>query len=112
MGTMISRKQKELTDTDIAKIADAYHNWRGKEWKEKYKDVAGFCQAANIQQIRKNNYILTPGRYIDFKEAVEDGVAFEDKMQLLTATLKEQMEKAVVLDKAIKNNLSKIGYGF
>lgn len=87
---MISRKQKELTD----------------------KDIAGFCKSANIQEIRKNNYILTPGRYIDFKEAEEDGVAFEEKMQQLTTALKEQMNKAKDLDETIKSDLSKIGYGF
>lgn len=110
LGTMISRKQKELTDNDIAKIADTYHNWRGKEWQEKYNNIPGFCKAANIQEIRKNNYILTPGRYIDFVEAIEDGVAFEEKMQQLTSTLKEQIKKATELDKAIIDNLKKIGY--
>ncbi|KAA6339917.1 Type I restriction enzyme EcoKI M protein [termite gut metagenome] len=109
MGTMISRKQKELTDKDIAKIADTYHHWRGKE-QEKYSDTAGFCKSANIQEIRKNNYVLTPGRYIDFKEVEEDGQAFDEKMQHLTAMLKEQMQKANELDEAIKNNLLKIGY--
>jgi len=112
LGTMISRKQKELTDKDIAHIADTYHNWRSKEWQQKYKDIPGFCKSANIQEIRKNNYILTPGRYIDFKEAVEDGIAFEEKMQQLTATLKEQMQKATAMDETIKENLKKIGYGF
>ena len=110
LGTMISRKQKELTDNDIAKIAGAYHNWRGKEWQSTYKDVPGFCKSANIQEIRKNNYILTPGRYIDFKEAEEDGQAFDEKMKHLTITLKEQMQKAAELDKAITDNLKKIGY--
>lgn len=62
LGVMISRKQKELTDSDIAKISDTYHNWRSKEYLEKYKDMPGFCKSANIQEIRKNNYILTPGR--------------------------------------------------
>jgi type I restriction enzyme M protein len=113
LGTMISRKQKELSDKDIAKISGTYHNWRSKEhFETNYKDIPGFCQAANIQEVRKNNYILTPGRYIDFKEAEEDGVAFEDKMQQLTGALKEQMQKAAALDETIKENLNKIGYGF
>ncbi|MFN4247380.1 MAG: N-6 DNA methylase [Flavipsychrobacter sp.] len=110
LGSMISRKQKELTDSHIAKIADTYHNWRGKEWQEKYKDQPGFCKAANIQDIRKNNYVLTPGRYIDFKQEEDDGVVFDEKMKQLTATLKEQMNNAHELDKTIKENLKKIGY--
>ena len=110
LGTMISRKQRELTDNDIASIADIYHKWRSREQFAEYKDIAGFCKSANIQDIRKNNYILTPGRYIDFKEVEEDGQAFEEKMQQLTATLAEQMEKSASLDAAIRTNLAKIGF--
>jgi len=109
-GTMISRKQRELTDNDIANIADIYHKWRSKEQFAEYKDIAGFCKSANIQDIRKNNYILTPGRYIDFKQVEEDGQAFDDKMQMLTSTLSEQMKKANELDEAIVQNLKKIGF--
>jgi type I restriction enzyme M protein len=110
LGTMISRKQKELSEKDIAKIASMYHNWRGKEFEKEYSDIAGFCKSASIQDVRKNNYILSPGRYIDFKDVEEDIVAFDEKMKLLTGNLKDQMQKASTIDNAIKENLNKIGY--
>jgi type I restriction enzyme M protein len=110
LGTMISRKQKELSQADLATIADTYHNWRGKACQDNYKDVPGFCKSANIEDIRKNNYILTPGRYIDFKAVEDDGQAFEEKMQQLTAALAAQMQQAQTLDEAIKVNFKKIGY--
>jgi len=115
MGTMISRRQKELTESHIVKIAKAYHTWRKnpdliEQGEEIYKDVPGFCKAANLQQIRKHNYILTPGRYIDFVEPEDDGIPFEEKMDTLTKTLKEQMEQAKDLDKDIVENLAKIGF--
>jgi type I restriction enzyme M protein len=118
LGTMISRKQKELSEKDIAKISDTYHNWRRGNGSSlptdnqitPYQDIAGFCKSAMIEDVRKNNYILTPGRYIDFKEVAEDGIAFDDKMQTLSATLSSQMQKANELDEAIKVNLKKIGY--
>lgn len=110
MGTMISRKQKELTKEDISKIAETYHNWKSPEFEKIYKNIAAFCKTASIQEVRKNNYILTPGRYIDFKEPEDDGVAFDVKMKTLTETLKEQMEKSQELDKIIKDNLAKIGF--
>jgi type I restriction enzyme M protein len=111
LGTMISRKQKELSEKDIAKISDTYHNWRrGDGLSSPYQDIAGFCKSANIQDVRKNNYILTPGRYIDFKEVAEDGIVFEEKMESLTLLLQQQMEKANELDEAIKVNLQKIRY--
>lgn len=109
-GNMISRKQKELTDKDISTISETYHNWRGKEYQEKYKDIPGYCKSANIQEIRKNNYILTPGIYIASKENQEDGQAFGEKMHQLITVLKEQMLKAQTIDDSIKENLKKIGY--
>lgn len=112
LGTMISRKQKELSDKDIVKISDTYHKWRASTSSATaiYKDEPGFCKSATIEDVRKNNYILTPGRYIDFKEVAEDGVAFDDKMKSLSATLSAQMQKALSLDSEIKKNLEKIGY--
>ena len=110
IGSMISRRQKELTEADLAKITDAYHHWRSKETFAQYKNEAGFCKAVNLQEVSKNNYILTPGRYIDFKEAVDDGESFDEKMRILTAELAEQMTKAQTLDERIKTNLEKLGY--
>lgn len=111
LGSMISRKQKELSEKDIAKISDTYHNWRSKtDYEANYKNIAGFCKSANIQDVRKNNYILTPGRYIDFAAVAEDGIAFADKMQTLISTLSTRMQKANELDEAIKVNLKKIGF--
>jgi type I restriction enzyme M protein len=113
--TMISRKQKGLSDKDIAKISDTHHNWRkesesGFAGFKDYQDIAGFCKSSIIEDVRKNNYILTPSRYIDFKEVAEEGIVFAEKMATLTQILKEQMQKANELDEAIKQNLAKIGY--
>ena len=107
---MISRKQRELTDNNIAIIADIYQKWRNKDQFAEYKDIVGLCKAAKIQDIRKNNYNLIPGRHIDFKEIEKDGQSFDKKMQNLTSTLYGQMEKGNELDEAIKINLTKFGY--
>jgi type I restriction enzyme M protein len=110
LGTMISRRQKELTDDDIVKIGEIYHSWRSKDWEQRYKDVPGLCKSVSVDEIRKNNHILTPGRYIEFKEEEDDGVTFDEKMKKLTSELKEQMTKSKELDNQIINNLSSIGY--
>lgn len=111
LGTMISRKQRELTVEDISKISETYHLWRSKEAKKTYADIPGFCKSASIDEVRKNNYILTPGRFIEFKEVEYDGEAFDEKMKQLSVTLIEQMGKSLSLDNTIISNLKKIGYG-
>lgn len=108
MGMMIDRRHRELTDEDITKISGTYHAWRIKGGK--YKDEAGFCKSAKIEEIRKHGYILTPGRYVGTAEVEEDDEAFEDKMKRLTSELAEQFQKSATLEKEIRKNLKGLGY--
>lgn len=110
LGTMISRKQKELSDGDMATIAATYHKWRDKSGDAPYVDIPGFCKSVKQEVIAKNNYVLTPGRYIDFARVEEDQQQFESKMNELTNKLSGHLQKADELNKALKQNLQKIGY--
>jgi type I restriction enzyme M protein len=90
---MIDRVHRELTDEDIQKIASTYHAWRGdKEYDNPYEDVLGFCKTATINDIRVNNHILSPGRYVGAAKVEEDDEQFDEKMERLTATLREEIE--------------------
>ena len=108
LGTMINRRNKEFTDEDIAKISGTYHAWRGEGGE--YADIPGFCKAATLDEVRANNYVLMPGRYVGTEEAEDDGVPFEEKMAELTAQLAEQFAKGIELQERIRENLKGIGY--
>ena len=107
IGTMTSRKNKALTDDDIAKISKAYHSWRNKDGK--YEDVAGFCKAATIAEVEANNFVLTPGRYVGTEDVEDDGIPFEEKVNAIATELKEQFEQSNELQIKIKENLFKVG---
>lgn len=109
LGEMITRRNRDFSDEDIARIADAYHAWRNKDGG--YQDEQGFCKAAFLDDVRKHNYLLTPGRYVGIPDETDDGVPFEEKMAKLTTQLAEQMAQAEVLDKRIRENLAKVGFG-
>ncbi|MGL5800613.1 MAG: N-6 DNA methylase, partial [Plesiomonas sp.] len=123
LGTMVSRTNKELTAADIAHIADTFHAWRSCESELKrrveageigissYQDQAGFCKVATLDEIKVNDFVLTPGRYVGAAEVEDDGIAFETKMQELTQTLYRQMNEAQALDAAIRANMEALGYG-
>ena len=108
LGTMVTRKLRELTEKEILRIADTYHQWRNK--KGKYEDIKGFCKAASIEELEKNNFVLTPGRYVGFEIEEEDDEAFEEKMSRLTKELSEQFAESKVLEERIKKNLAGIGF--
>lgn len=111
MGTMVDRTHKELTADDIAEIARTYHAWRGEVKDGGYEDVPGFCKAATLEEIKGNDYVLTPGRYVGAAEIEDDGVPFEEKMAELTQTLYRQMDESERLDAVIRENLEVLGYG-
>jgi len=106
MGTLINRRTRELTDDDIRKIADTYHNWKKDDGY--YEDVPGFCKSVTLDEVRKLDYVLTPGRYVGLPEE-EDDFDFEERVKKLTAELKKQMEESIKLDERIRKNLKKVG---
>lgn len=110
IGTMISRKQKELTDEDVIRIGDIYHSWRSKEWEQKYNDIPGICKSISIDDIRINNFVLTPGRYIDCREEKYDDAIFVEKMSSLVSELSAQMVKSNELDAILKASMASIGF--
>ena len=110
MGQMVDRTHRELTDEEIARIADTYHAWRGEKEAGEYKDVPGFCKSATLEDIRKHGYVLTPGRYVGAEAAEDDGEPFEEKMKRLVAQLREQQTEALRLDAAIARNLQELGF--
>lgn len=74
------------------------------------EEVKGFCAAADMQEIAKQNYILTPGRYVGIEEQEEGGEPFDQKMGRLTLELSELFAKSHELEKEIRERLEEIGY--
>ncbi len=106
LGTPVDRTRKELTDEDVAKITDAYHLWRGLPGLSVYSDVAGFCRAAPLKEIREHGHVLTPGRYVGATEPEDDGVPFPQRFAALRQKLEGQFAEADSLTAQIKSGLA------
>ena len=109
MGFLVNRKNRELSEEDIALISRTYHNWRATPDSAtgKYEDVAGFCKVATIDEVRKLNYVLTPGRYVGLADE-EDDFNFEERFNFLKAELEGQIAEEAELNQKIVENLKKI----
>ena len=107
LGTMVTRRLRELSEDDIKKVANTYHNYQNDE---NYENVKGFCYSATTEEIKSNDYVLTPGRYVGVEETEDDGIPFEEKMKNITSELSKQFEESHKLEEEIKKNLKAIGY--
>lgn len=105
MGHLINRRTRELSEDDITKISDTYHNWRNVEGQ--YEDIAGFCASVPISRVSELDYVLTPGRYVGLPEE-EDDFNFEERFNALRDEFAEQLKEEERLNAVIKDNLSKI----
>ena len=108
MGEMIDRTRRELTDDDHASVTDIYHAWLSADGN--YEDTAGFCKSADIDEVQRHNYVLTPGRYVGAPELEDDGEPFPEKMARLTAELQDHFAESERLEAQIRNNLRRLGY--
>lgn len=108
MGGVVSRRLRELTDDDIAKIADTFEAFENGTCE----DIKGFCAVVETAEIAKHDYILTPGRYVGIEEEEDDGEPFDEKMTRLTGELAELFSKRQDLEQEIRDRLGAIGYEF
>ena len=91
----------------IKEIANTYHNYQNNE---NYENVKGFCYSATTDEIKNNDYVLTPGRYVGVEDNNEDSIPFEEKMKIIISELSTQFEESHKLEEEIKKNLKAIGY--
>jgi type I restriction enzyme M protein len=105
MGTM-SRQMREMTADDISKIAAAFEAFSNGT----LENVKGFCAAVTTEEISKQDYILTPGRYVGIEEQEKDSEPFKEKMARLTGELSGMFKRSRELEEEIRKRLGAIGY--
>lgn len=107
LGTMVTRRLRELSEADIKRIAETYHNYQSNN---NYENIKGFCYSATTEEIKTNDYVLTPGRYVGVEDSKEETISFEEKMKSITSELSKQFEESHKLEEEIKNNMKVIGF--
>lgn len=107
MWEMVTRRLRELSKEDIQKLAGTYHDYQNND---NFEDVLWYVKKADIEEVRENDYVLTPWRYVWVEWPDDDWIPFEEKMKNLTEELWRQMEESNRLDWEIKKVLWEIGY--
>ncbi len=104
----ISRKQNIFTEEHIAKIVEKFRKFERGEPEEKINEV-GFAKVATIEEVAKNGYVLTPGRYVGIKLDEED-ISFEEKMSQYSKELSELLRKEAELTEKIREVFKSLGW--
>lgn len=107
VGYMISKVQRTFSNEDIKALAEMFHKYKTNTG---YEDIIGEFCSATTEEIAKQEFVLTPGRYVGTLEEEDDGIPFSEKMVTLTVTLSEQFKESVRLEEMIKKNLAGLGY--
>jgi type I restriction enzyme M protein len=103
---MVNRRLREMTAADIAKIAVTFEAFDSST----LENVKGFCAAVTTDDISKQDYILTPGRYVGIEAQEDDSEPFEGKMTRLTGELSEMFKRSHELEDEIRKRLGAIGF--
>ena len=106
MGTMVTRKLRELSEDDILKIAKTFVDFEAGT----LENEKGYCAIATLEDVAKQDYILTPGRYVGIAEVEDDGEPFQEKMERLTSELSDMFAQSHQLEDEIRKQLKSIGY--
>lgn len=106
MGYMADRTHRAFTDDDIKTISDIYENYLNNN----IEDSDEFYAVKTISEIEKEDFILTPGKYIELKDKNENNEPFDERMIKLTEELKQLFEESKDVEEEIKQNLKTIGY--
>ena len=91
---------------DITKIAETFDSYRNGT----LADEAGYCAVKTLEDVKAQDFILTPGRYVGIAEQEDDGEPFADKMQRLTSELSTLFTESHRLEDEIKKQLGSIGF--
>ena len=106
LGVMVDRTRREFTAEDIEKITGTYHSWRSKDGG--HEDVPGFCKSVSKEEVAKQDYVLTPGRYVGAEDTEDDGVPFEERIAYLQEQLATQFSSSHDLEKQIMANFARL----
>lgn len=104
-GSEYEKKFIELTDEDIAKVAQNYHNWQQMDFKDTYKNIPEFCYSADFEEVKSNDFSLVPSKYIKFVDA-DSNIDFDKEMKRIQSEfktlIKEEKESQAELIEAFK----------
>lgn len=108
-GQEFEKQFIELSEEDISKVAENYHNWQQTDHKKTYKDVPEFCYSAKFEEIRSNDFSLVPSKYIEFIDR-DSEIKFDTEMKRIQKDFKTLLKEEKQSQEQLINAFKTLGY--
>ena len=108
-GQEFEKQFIELTEDDIAKVAENYHNWQQADYKKSYKNVPEYCYSASFEEIQTNDFSLVPSKYIEFIDR-DSEIDFDTEMKRIQKDFKTLLQEEKQSQEQLINAFKTLGY--
>ena len=108
-GQEFEKQFIELTEDDIAKVAQNYHNWQQADYENSYKNVPEYCYSASFEQIQSNDFSLVPSKYIEFIDR-DSEIDFDTEMKRIQKDFKTLLKDEKQSQEQLINAFKTLGY--
>jgi type I restriction enzyme M protein len=108
-GQEFEKQFIELSDDEIARVAENYHNWQQITWQDSYKDIPEFCHSAYFEEIEENDFSLVPSKYIEFVDR-DSGIDFDTEMKRIQRDFRELLKEEKASQEQLINAFKILGY--
>ena len=71
----------------------------------KYLDIEGLCKTVTLEEVKENDYSLTPGRYVGVTHTMDEDFDYKGRLVEIQTELDKLNSEALELSATISNNL-------
>ncbi|MEE5994024.1 MAG: N-6 DNA methylase [Oscillospiraceae bacterium] len=104
------KKKIRLSAEQIQKASEIYHNWQNIGTDGTNYAVPELYRSVGIDEIRKQNYALTPSKYIEFIDHDLE-IDYDSEMKRIQAEMQEIIRAEKQSQKMLEDAFRGIGYG-
>ncbi len=99
----------ELTDEEIAKVAENYHNWQQVNYGSTYNNIPEYCYSAKFEEVQGNDFSLIPSKYIEFIDR-DSQIDFDTEMKRIQEHFKILLKEEKESQEQLLNAFKVLGY--
>lgn len=108
-GSEYEKKYIELTEEDIQKVTENFHNWQQVGYENTYKDIPEFCKSVTIDDLKANDFSLIPSKYIKFVDK-SSSIDFDSEMKRIQQDFKTLLLEEKDSQEQLINSFKSLGY--